>query len=91
MELGDDDDAVGVAHLDVIAGIHLAQPDPTGNRRDDAAIGQVQLLRIDLRLVGLYGTAILLDERGLGVGGLSRDRVLRHQGLIAGEVDLGVF
>ena len=35
LHLGDDDDAVGVARLHVIAGIDLAQPDPAADRRDD--------------------------------------------------------
>ena len=74
-----------------VAGVHLAQPDPSADRGDDAAIGQVQLLRVDLGLVGLDRAAILLDERGLSVEGLSGDRVLRHQRLVARKIELGIF
>ena len=86
-----DDDAVGIAGLHVIAGIDLAQPDPPGDRRDDAAIGQVELLRVDLRLVGLHRRLVLRDQRDLRVAGLLRDRVLRDQRVVALQVELGVF
>ena len=91
LQLGDDNDTVSIARLHVIAGIHLAQPDPAADRRDDPAVGQVQFLCIDLRLIGLHGAAVLLDQRGLSVERLARDRVLCHQRLVTSQIDLGVL
>ena len=48
-------------------------------------------MRIDLCLIGLHGAAVLLDQRRLGVERLPRDRVLRHERFVAGQVELGVF
>ena len=89
--MGDDDDAVRITRLDVIAGVNLAQPDAAGDRRDDAAIGQVQLLGVDLGLIGLHDRRLLLHRRRLGVEGLARDRVLCDERLVALQIDLGVF
>ena len=77
--------------LHVIAGVDLTQPDPAGHRRDDAAIGQVELLHIDLRLIGFDRRLVLSDERHLRIAGLPGDRVLRHQRVVPFEVELGVL
>ena len=65
--MGDDDDAVRVARLHVIARVDLAKPDPTGDRRDDMGINEVQLLRVDLRLIGFNDSLVLRDQRDLRV------------------------
>ena len=91
MDLGDHDNAVRVTSLHIIAGIDLTQADLAGDRRDDAAIGQVQLLRIDQRLVGLHRREVLLGSRDLRIDGLARDRVLRQQRSIALQIHLRIF
>src|SRR5439155_23248643 len=91
LQLGYDDDAVRITRLDVIAGVNLAQPDAAGDRRDDTAIGQVQLLGVDLRLIGLHDRRLLLHRRRLSIQGLAGDRVLCDERLIALQIDLGVF
>ena len=65
---------VVLAGLHVIAGIDLAQPDPPVDRRDDMAIGQVQLGAVDLRLVGLHRAGVLRHQEALVVDLLLRDR-----------------
>ena len=47
-DLGDHDEAVGVARRDVVALVDLTQPDPAVERRDDLAVGEVDLGRFDL-------------------------------------------
>ncbi len=91
LELGDDDNAVGIARLHVIAGIDLAQPDPPADRRDDVAVDEVELLGVDLRLIGLNGADILLHQRRLRVEDLPGDRVFRDQGAVARQIDLGIL
>ena len=54
------------------------------------AVLEVEARVVDHRLVGLHGALVLVDEVGLGVGLLLRDRVLLGEGAVAGEVDLGV-
>src|SRR6266851_2274356 len=91
LQLGDHDDAVRVTGLHVIARVDLTQPDPAGHRRNDAAIGEVELLYVDLRLIRFDSGLILGDERHLRVSGLPGDRVLRHQRIVPFEVELGIL
>ena len=62
LDLGDDHDAVGIGHLDVIALIDLAQADPPADRRDDAAISDVEVGGVDLRLVARHRRLVLRDQ-----------------------------
>ena len=57
------------------------------DRRDDVRVDQIELLRVDQRLIGLHRPLVLLDEIDLILFGLSRDRVLPQQRLVAGQVD----
>ena len=91
LQLGYDDDPVGIAGLDIIPGIDLAQPNSTGQRRDNVGVGQIELLRVDLSLIQQYLRPILGDRRNLGVARLSRDRVLCDESVVALQVDLGVI
>src|SRR4029077_10701199 len=68
LQLRDDRDAAGARGLHVIARIDQAQPDAAGHRRDDVAIGDVERLRVDLRLIDLYRSLVLLDQKGLILG-----------------------
>ncbi len=90
MELRDDDDA-GRGGGDVVALVDLAQADPALDRRGDAAVRDVELLLVDLRLVGGDDALVLLDRRGLRVDVLLRDRILPVERLVAGEVEAGVL
>ena len=66
---------------DHVADVHRAQADAAGDRRHDAGVAQVQRAPcLRLALVGHHGAFQLLDQRGLGVDFLARDRVLRQQG-----------
>jgi len=54
------------------------------------AIDEVQLLRIDLRLVDLDLAGVLLDEGRLRVELLRRDRVLRDELPVPREIELRI-
>ena len=88
LHLRDHDEAGGAAGLDVIALIDLAQPDLPVDRRDDVAIGQIELRVVHRALVGLHGAGVLLHQIALIVQLLLRDRVLPAQGLVALQVGL---
>ena len=51
-------------------------------------IDQVQLLSVDLGLIGFDRTLKLLDDKDLVLGLLPRDGILLDEGLIAGQVHL---
>ncbi len=90
LRLRDDDDAARqVRRRHIIAGVDLAQPDPAGDRRGDVTIDEVEFLRVDLRLVDPDLRPVLRDGIDLVVARLRRDRVLRRQGVVALEIDLG--
>ena len=91
LHLGDDADAGGVAHRDVVALVDHAQADAAGERRDDPRVGDVELGGVDLRLVDDQRGLVLAHQRLLGVELLAGDRILRDQLLVALEVDLGVL
>ena len=76
------------AGLHVVAGIDLAQADPPVDRRDDVAIGQVQLGAVDRALVGLHRARVLLHQEALVVDLLLGDRILPPQRLVALQVGL---
>jgi hypothetical protein len=44
-------------------------------------IGEIELLRVDLSLVGLDGALVLLSKKGLIFSRLTCDRVLLHKRL----------
>ena|SRR5438045_225091 len=73
------------------ARVDLTQPDPASYRRDYVAISEIELLRVDLRLIGFYRRLILRDERDLRIAGLVGDRVLRRQSVVAFEIELGIL
>ncbi len=91
LQLGDDDDAGGIAGLDDVARIDQAQADAAGGRRGDVAIDQLQFLRIDRGLVDLDLRLVLAHQRVLRGQRLFLDRVLLVQHLVAHQVDLGVL
>ena len=66
LHLRDDDDAVDVAAAYEVADVHLAQPEPAGNGRDDLRERQLQLRVVHLGVVGLDCALDLLDQRLLG-------------------------
>ena len=84
-------DAAGGAGLHVIAGIDLPQTDAPVRRRDDVAIGQVELLRLDLRLVVIDRALVLFDGPHLVLIGLPGDRLLVGERSVALEVHLRLF
>ena len=83
-----DDDAGGVGGLQIIAGVDQPQADPSGDRRDDVGIGDIELGRLDLRLVGDDRRLVLGDQRLLVVDLLLGDRILLVELFVAGEVAL---
>ena len=78
----------GVAGLDVISRIDQAQADAAGDRRDDVAVDDVELLLIDLRLIELHRAFVLLHDVDLILILLAGDRILLGQFLVARQVDL---
>ena len=90
-DLGNRDDAGGIARVHHVAQIRQTQTQSPGNRRGHTGVAQLQLGGIDLRLVGRHRAFILAHQRGLGVDLLVGDRVLRLQILVALQVELGVL
>ena len=88
LDLRDDDDAGGVAGLHVIALIDLTQADAPADRGDDAAIGYVEVGRVDLRLVAGHGGLVLRHQKLLVVDLLGGDRILFAQDLEARQIGL---
>src|SRR5471032_1436487 len=88
-QLGDGGQAVGVTGADQVTDIDGAQADAAADRRDDFGVAEVQARGAFGRDVGLDGAVQLLDQRGLRVDVLQRDRVLLEQGLIARQRQLG--
>jgi hypothetical protein len=89
-DLGDDRDARGRAGRDEVTEVDGAQADAARDRRDDAAVAEVQPGRADGGAVGGDGAFQLLDQRRLGVDVLTGDGVLREQGLVALQLDARV-
>ena len=74
--------------LQVIAGVDQPQADAAADRRDDVAIGDVELGGVDLRLIGRHRRLVLRDEEDLILDLLARDRILLAQRLVAREIGL---
>ncbi len=88
IDLGDDDDAGGVGGLQVVSRIDEPEPHPAGNRRNDMGVGDVELGRLDHRLVGGDRRFVLGDQRDLVGDLLHGDRILLGELLKASEVAL---
>ena len=91
LQLRQHDDPVGVGKIDVIAGIDQPQADPPGDRRDDMAIIDVEVLLGDQGLVGGDLTLVLPDDKGLILRRLAGDGILFEQGRVALVVELGLI
>ena len=77
--------------MDDVAGIHLAQPDATANRRSNASISKLQSGIVDSALVRLDRTLVLPHQCLLRIDLLFRDRILCEQHLVAFEVDMRIL
>ena len=73
-----------------VAGVHQTQPHAAGDRRGDAAVGELNLRGVDLALVVLDRALELVNQRFLGVQLLPRHRVRRDEHLEPLEIDPGV-
>ena len=91
LKLRNHDNAVGVARRDIITQVDLAQSDATVDRREDPAIIQIHLGRLDRGAVGFDRALVLGDKRDLRIQRLVRHRILCRQPLIAREIDLRSF
>ena len=78
LQLRDHDQAAGIAGVDDVAGIDQAQPEPRGERGGDAAVDELQLGAVDLRLVGLHRALVLANQGLLRVELLLGDGVVGH-------------
>ncbi len=88
IEFGDDDDAGRVRRLQVVAGVDEPDADPPVDRRHDARIVEVELGRLNLRLIGLNRRLVLRHQRLLVGHLLLGDRVLLGERFVAFEVAL---
>ncbi len=84
----DDGYARGRRAGDVVADVDQTQADPSGDRRGDAGIAEVEPGGVDRRLVELHRPLVLLDDVGLVFGLLARDGIQRDELLEAHEVHL---
>ncbi len=91
VDLRDDDDAGGVRRVDDVARVHLAQADAARHRRCDARVRQLHPGVVGVALVELDRALVLAHQRGLRVHLLLGDGVLRHQGLVALQIQPGVL
>ena len=89
-DLGDDDDAGRIGRLQIVAGVDEPQADAAADRRDDAAIGDVELGGVDLRLVGADRRLVLRDGERLILDLLAGDRILLFERLVTRKVGLGL-
>ena len=86
LELGDHDDAVGVAGLDHVALIDLPEPNASADRCDDVAIGDLEL--------GICNKRPIDVDQGLGllVNGLELVSLLLREGSsgwqVPGSIDV---
>ena len=86
MDLGDDDQAGGLAGVDDVAGIDLAEADDAIDGAGDAGVGEVDAGGLDGGLIGLDGAGGLALVRDLELLGLLAD----DAGLVEGGVALGL-
>src|SRR6185369_4773496 len=91
LQLGDDEHAVGIGGMNDVARIDQTQTDSSGDRRSDAAIGDLNFGVVDLSLIDVYDALILMDRGDLCVELLLRDRILAIGDLVTVEIDLCVF
>ena len=90
LQLGDHDDAAGLAGRDQIAHIHQMDAGTARHRRDDIGVSQIDAGGFHIRLVGDQNAFRGFHQRGLVGHLLLRDGVLRQQRLIARQVHLGI-
>jgi len=70
--------------------VNQPQSDPSVNRRSNSAVGQLQFLSVNLRLVGLDRSVELANRRLLRIELLACDNTFLPELLIAIEVNLRV-
>jgi hypothetical protein len=90
LQLGDHDQAVLIGRVHDVAGVHEAQAETPGERRGDAAVGELELDVVDLPPVGLHHALVLVDQLDLRVELLVGGRVLGDERPVALEVDARV-
>ena len=90
-DLVDGDNPGRVGRVHDVAEIDEARPDAAVDRRSDGAVAQLHLREIDLRLIGVHGTPILLDERRLSIELLVSHRILGDQTVIALQIELRIL
>jgi hypothetical protein len=88
LQLGNNNETVGVAWRHVVALVYQAQPDATVQRRQDAAVLQVDLGGLNRRTVGFHRALILRNQSHLRIECLPGHGILRRETLIAGQIDL---
>src|SRR6202158_2866405 len=88
--LRDDDKSVGIRRANHVALIDEPQSYAAGQRRFNLAVGQLQFLIVNLRLLGAYSSLQLSYGRILRIHLLLRDDTFFVQLVIAPVVDSGV-
>ncbi len=89
-ELGDDDEAVGIAGVNDVALVHEADAGASVNRCGDGGVVQLHLGAVHGGLVGFDGGGELVHEGFLGVVGLGGNDFFGDKLGVAFEVGLGV-
>ena len=90
LHLRDDDKSVGIRRANHVALIDEPQSYAAGQRRFNLAVGQLQFLIVNLRLIGAYSSLQLSYGRILRIHLLLRDDTFFVQLVIAPVVDSGV-
>src|SRR6185437_6968167 len=88
LDLGNDRHGLGVAGVDDVAGIHLAEADAAGDGGGDLAVREVQSGGLDRGLVAGHRALVLVHECSLRIKLLLGNDVLLVQGQVALIVNL---
>ena len=90
LDLGDDDETVGVGRMNDVADVDLADAGDAGNGRGQARIAELDVGLVDLRLVGLHGGLELRHLRRLRLDQLRGRIALVAELGVAGEIGFGI-
>jgi hypothetical protein len=90
LHLGQHHEAARVVGVHHVPRVDEPQPGPAGDRREDAAVGELEADGVDVALVGLDGRRDLRHAGRLGVELLLGDEAALDQGPVALEVEARV-
>src|SRR5260370_4003000 len=91
LQLGDEQESVGVRGMHDVSDIDEAETDAAADRRGDARISKLEFGVVNLALIGSNGPVKLADQRGLRIELLLRDDALFEEKHVPLKIYLCVF